>query len=372
MNLDFSDELKQLRDQARKFLDQQSPSKAVRRVLEGEAPFDQGLWKGVAALGWPGASIPEEYGGDGIGHESVCVLAEQLGASLAPIPFSSSVYLATEAILLFGSEAQKKAYLPKLAKGSTIGCFALAEGMGDPVATRVGAKFRGGSLSGSKYPVADGGIADFAVVAARNEHDNIGLYLVDLHAREVTKTPLKTLDPTRNHARLVFDAVAAEPLAVDGEGWNAVTRLLDRAAVFLAFEQVGGAQRCLDMACMHARDRYAFGRPIGSFQGIKHKLANIFIGVELARSNAYYGAWALSTNAPELPRAASMARVSAIDAYHFAAKENIQTHGGMGFTWEHDCQLYFRRAKLLALELGSARWWKERLVVELEKQNRGA
>ena len=279
MNLDFSDELKQLRDQARKFLAEQSSSKSVRRVLEGEIAFDESLWKGVVALGWPAASIPEQYGGDGIGHESVCVLAEQLGASLAPIPFSSSVYLATEAILSFGSEAQKKAYLPKLAKGNAIGCFALAEGMGDPSDSRVGTRYRGGRVSGGKYPVADGGIADFAVVAARDEGGDIGLYLVDLKAREVARTPLKTLDPTRNHARLVFDAAAAEPLAVDREGWNAVTGLLDRAAVFLAFEQVGGAQRCLDMACTHAKDRYAFGRPIGSFQGIKHKLAQIFIAV---------------------------------------------------------------------------------------------
>jgi alkylation response protein AidB-like acyl-CoA dehydrogenase len=176
---------------------------------------------------------------------------------------------------------------------------------------------------------------------------------------------VKTVDPTRSHARVVFDNVAAEPLGAPGAGWPLVRKLLDRAAVLVAFEQVGGAQAALDMAREYAMGRFAFGRPIASFQAIKHKLVDMYVALELARSNAYYGAWALSTDAPDLPVAAAAARVSATEAFWLAAKENIQTHGGMGFTWEFDCHLYYRRAKLLALSLGSARRWKHELMNRL-------
>ena len=184
----------------------------------------------------------------------------------------------------------------------------------------------------------------------------------------MTRETVTTIDPTRSHARIVFDGAPAEPLP-GSDGADAVRHLLDRAAVMLAFEQVGCAQAALEMARDYARERYAFGRPIGSFQAIKHKLADIYIAVELARSNAYYGAWALHTDAAELPIAASVARISACDAGWLASKENIQTHGGMGFTWQMDCQFYYRRAKLHALALGGAREWKRRLIAELRKSN---
>jgi len=197
-----------------------------------------------------------------------------------------------------------------------------------------------------------------------------GLYLVDLKADGVTRTKLDTVDPSRSHAELAFDGAPAEPLGGgNGGGWEAVQRVLDRAAVLFAFEQVGGAQAALDMAKDYALNRYAFGRPIGSYQGIKHKLADMYMKIELARANALYGAWAIGCDAAELPVAAAAARVSASDACYFAAKENIQTHGGMGFTWELDCHLFYRRAKLLALNLGSERLWKDRLVSLLETQN---
>ena len=300
------------------------------------------------------------YGGAGFGYLELCVIAEEIGRSLAPTPFSSSVYLATEALLLAGSDAQKKKWLSKLAVGDAIGCFALAEGPAAPSPKSIRASVKDGKVSGTKIPVADGDVADFAVVATSD-----ALCLVDLTGAGVTRTPVKTVDPTRSHAKIVFDGAAAEPLGAAGHGWALTQRLLDRAAVLVAFEQEGCAQASLDMAREYAMGRFAFGRPIASFQAIKHKLVDMYVATELARSNAYYAAWALSTGADELPVAAAAARVSATEAFWLSAKENIQTHGGMGFTWEFDCHMYYRRAKLLALSLGSARHWKSELITRL-------
>jgi alkylation response protein AidB-like acyl-CoA dehydrogenase len=369
MNFDFSDDQKVLRDQARKFLGQHASSTRVRRILESDTPYDAELWRGMAEHGWQGTAIPEQYGGAGFGHLELCVIAEELGRSLAPTPFSSSVYLATEALLLAGSDAQKKTWLPRLALGEAIGCFALAEGPKTVTPKSLTTRSKDGKVSGTKTPVADGDVADFAVVAARTADgagdDALSLLLVDLKGPGVKRTAVKTVDPTRSHATIVFDGAPAEPLGATGQGWALVRTVLDRAAVLVAFEQVGGAQAALDMAREYAMGRFAFGRPIASFQAIKHKLVDMYVATELARSNAYYAAWALSTGARELPVAAAAARVSAIEAFWLAAKENIQTHGGMGFTWEFDCHLYYRRAKLLALSLGSARRWKHELITRL-------
>jgi acyl-CoA dehydrogenase len=368
MNFDFADDLKLLRHQARRFLAQHCPTTAVRRILEGAEPYDRGLWQAVAAMGWMGAAIPEAYGGAGLGHLGLCVLAEELGAALAPLPFSSSVYLASEAIVAGGSPAQRQAWLPRLAAGEAIGTLALAEGPGRADVRTLRTTFRGGVLTGDKLPVADGDVADIAVVVAQGERGP-ELVLVDLRAAGVARAPIDTIDPSRSHARISFAGAPAEALAACDTGEALVKRVLDRAAVLFAFEQVGGAQRALEMARDYALQRYAFGRPIGSFQAIKHKLADVYVATELARSNAYYGAWALARNAAELPLAAATARVSANEAFFLAAKENIQVHGGMGFTWAFDCHLYYRRAKLLALALGSTRHWKERLVTQLEAAN---
>jgi len=369
MNFDFSEDQKVLRDQARKFLGERASPARVRRILETDAPYDTDLWSGMAEMGWMGTAIPESLGGAGLGHLELCVIAEELGRSLAPTPFSSSVYLATEALLLAGAPEQKQRYLPRLALGETIGCLALAEGPGGPRLDRLQTRATAGRLSGAKLPVADGDVADFAVVVARGGgagEGSVSLFLVDLAGPGVTRDPVSTVDPTRSHARLVFEGAPAEPLGAAGEGGALLRHLLDRAAVLMAFEQVGGAQAALEMAREYALGRFAFGRPIASFQAIKHKLVDMYVGIELARSNAYYGAWALATGAPELPVAAAAARVSATEAFYVAAKENIQTHGGMGFTWEFDCHMYYRRAKLLALALGSARRWKDELIARLE------
>ena len=368
MNFDFSDDLKQLRDQARRFLAEQSPPKVVRQVLEGGEPYASKLWLAMAEMGWLGAAIPEQYGGAGLGYEGLCVLAEELGRVVAPVPFASSAYLATEALLLAGSDAQKQRLLPKLAGGSAIGCLALAEGAGNPEAGSVKVRVVGGRLNGSKWPVMDGSVADFAVVVAHDEAGEIALFLADLTANTVTRRTLATIDPSRNHARIDFAGTEVEKLG-EQTGWPMVQRLLERAAILVAFEQVGGADASLEMARGYALERYAFGRPIGSFQAIKHKLADVYVAIELARSNAYYGAWALSADAAELPLAAATASVSATEAFHLASKENIQTHGGIGFTWDVDCHLYYRRSKQLALALGGAPWWKNRLVELIEMRN---
>jgi len=367
MNFDFSDELKQLQAEARRFLGEHCTTAAVRTVLEGKEPYAAALWQEMGRLGWLGAAIPEEYGGAGLGHEALCVLAEEIGRAVAPVPFSSSVCLATETIVRGGNEAQKRVWLPRLARGEVIGSLAWAEGAGNPEPLMIKARVAGGRLSGAKWPVADAGIADFSLVAARDERDEVVLVLADLRAEGVQRNDLQTVDPTRNHARIEFARTPVERLP--GDGWDLLRGLLDGAAVLMAFEQIGGAAAALVMATEYAKQRYAFGRPIGSFQAIKHKLADVYIANELARSNAYYGAWALSRGAAELPLAAAAARVSASDAFWLAAKENVQTHGGMGFTWAADCHLFYRRAKVCALALGSNAWWKNRLVGELERRN---
>ncbi len=368
MNFDFSDDLKQLRDQARRFLSEQSSPKIVREVLEGDEFHTANLWHAMADMGWLGAAIPEQYGGAGLGYEGLCVLAEELGRALAPVPFVSSTYLATEALLLAGSDAQKRRLLPKLADGSATGCLALAEGTGNPDPASVQIRSAAGRLSGSKWPVMDGGCADFAIVVARDERGEVVLLLADLTAGTASRRTLTTVDPSRNHARIDFAGSEVEKLGSQ-TGWPVVQRLLERAAILVAFEQVGGADAALEMARNYALERYAFGRPIGSFQAIKHKLADVYVAIELARSNAYYGAWALASDAAEMPLAAATARVSATEAFHLASKENIQTHGGVGFTWDVDCHLYYRRSKQLALALGGPPWWKNRLVELIEMRN---
>jgi alkylation response protein AidB-like acyl-CoA dehydrogenase len=369
MNFDFSDDQKFLRSEARKFLEANCSTAQVRKVLDDDGrAYDAALWQAVAAQGWLGAAIPEEHGGLGLGHLELCVIAEELGRAVAPIPFASTVYLLAEAVMLAGDDAQKAEILPRIAAGEVIGALATSEGPGPVTAGAVQASVMGGKLTGTKLPVTDGDIATLAIVLAK-ENGQPGLFLVDLTGEGVTREPLSTVDPTRDAAKLTFRGAPAQRLGAAGEGMSLLERILDRAAVLLAFEQTGGADRCLEMAKAYALDRYAFGRVIASYQAIKHKLADMYVRNELARSNAYYGAWALNTDAPELPVAAAAARIAASEAYWFAAKENIQTHGGIGFTWEVDAHLYFRRSRQLGLVAGAPRVWKERLVSQLERRN---
>jgi alkylation response protein AidB-like acyl-CoA dehydrogenase len=219
-------------------------------------------------------------------------------------------------------------------------------------------------------PVADGNVADFAiVVAASPKGDGASLYIVALDQAGVSRESVRTLDFSRDHAKIDFKDADADLLGGDGAGWSAAQHLLDRAAVLFAWEQVGGADAALDQAKEYAMGRYAFGRPIASYQAIKHKLAHMYVKNTLARSNCYYGAWALSSGSAELPLAAATARVAGIQAYLNAAQENVQTHGGMGFTWEFDCQFYYRRAKLLSVNIGSEAHWQDKLITAYERTN---
>ena len=373
MDFEFSDDQRELGAQARRFLEAKCPSSAVRAVLEGPRSHDEDLWKGMAGMGFLGIVIPEAYGGLGLGYLELCVVAEEVGRVLAPVPFSSSVFLATEFLLTAGSEAQKAAWLPRLASGEAIGTFAFAETAGAVTPKTIRLSAASGRLSGAKTAVPDGEAADFAIVAARtgsgSDARGVSLFLVDLSAEGVARAPLQTIDPSRGHARIDFTAAPGELLGEAGDGWKIISQVFDRAAVLTAFEQIGGADRALEMARDYALERMAFGRPIGSFQAIKHMLADMYVSAVLARSNGYYGAWALSTNAAELPEAAASARVSATQAFQHCAKNNIQVHGGMGFTWAFDCHLFYRRANLLALGLGSLSQWEDVLIQRMRERN---
>lgn len=373
MNLDFSDDQKALQAQVRRYLGERCTPAAVRAILEGSEPFDRALYAGLAEMGVLGAAIPEEYGGVGLSHLELCLFAEELGRVIAPVPVASSIYLAAEFLLQAGAEAQKRTWLPKLASGEAVGTFALVEGQGRMTPAKVQVAARDGRLTGAKTLVADGIAADVAVVAARtgagSGPEAVSLFLVDLNGPGVSRKPLETIDPTRSYAAITFDGAPAELLGGAGDGWHIASQVMDRAAILMAFEQVGGADRALEMARDYALERMAFGRPIGSFQAIKHMLADMYVAATLARSNCFYGAWALATGAAELPVAAATARVSATTAFQQCAKNNIQVHGGMGFTWAFDCHLYYRRANALALALGSLSTWESQLIERMRAGN---
>jgi acyl-CoA dehydrogenase len=376
MNFEFSDEQKQMGAEARRYLAAKCPTTAVRAVLDGPDSYDRTLWAGLAEMGFLGVVIPEAHGGLGLGYLELCVIAEEMGRALAPVPFSSSVFLATEFLLAAGSDAQKSAWLPKLAAGAAIGTFAHAERAGAVTPKTLQLSAADGRLIGTKTAVADGEIADFAIVSARtgtgSDARGLSLFLVDLRQEAVIRTTLATIDPSRGHASLTFNAAVAEPLGAPGEGWSILESVLDRAAILTAFEQIGGADRALEMGRDYALERMAFGRPIGSFQAVKHMLADMYVSATLARSNGYYGAWALSTDAVELPEAAATARVSATQAFQHCAKNNIQVHGGMGFTWAFDCHLFYRRSNLLAVSLGPQSQWENKLIARMRARNTAA
>ncbi|MCP4005424.1 MAG: acyl-CoA/acyl-ACP dehydrogenase [bacterium] len=368
MNFDFSDDQKLLQKTARDFLEERSPLAVNRNVLESDLHYDADLWSAAAEMGWQGATIPEEYGGAGFGYLELVLIAEEVGRSLAPIPFDSSVYLATEAILLAGNPEQKKNRLSALAAGEAIGTLALAEGRGEVHPNNIETRFEGGKLTGTKLAVANGNTASFAIVAAK-AGDGVALALVDLSADGVTRSPVDSIDPTRSIANIEFKNTPAEPLGDAGQGWEVLQRVLDRGAIMLAFEQLGGASHVLELTKDFTMGRYAFGRPIASFQAIKHRLADLYAAVELAKSNCFYGAWALSTDSDELGIAACNARVSASTAFDLGAVEMIQMYGGVGYTWEYDCHLFYRRAKHDSVVLGSPAEWREKLVQRLVAKN---
>ncbi len=379
MTFAFTDEQQELRSTAARFLEEKSSSATVRELMETDTGFDEGTWKQMADLGWTGMAIPEEYGGLGFGFVELTVLMEEMGRKLLPAPFLSSVILGANAILNAGGDSQKKELLPGIADGTTRATLAFVEPSGkwDVDAIEVKATEKGGNwtISGTKSYVLDGHTATLLIVAAA-DGDNISLFTVDPDATGVTRTKLETLDMTRKQAKIDFENAPANlllgtfgtnqgPFGVKGAGADALQKTLDQAAAVLSAEMVGGSQQCLDMSTTYAKERYQFGRPIGSFQAIKHKCANMLMEVEMARSAAYYAGWAAADDPEELPLAASLAKAYCSDAYFHAAAENIQIHGGIGFTWEHDAHLYFRRAKSSEIYLGDATYHRELVAQKL-------
>lgn len=364
MNFDLSDDAKALREQAWRFLSERSGPAAARRQMDGDAPYDAKLWRAIVDLGWTAARVPEAHGGIGLSAEEACVLAEELGRSLAPVPFLSTL-AATEALLL-GSEAQRAKWLPGIADGSVVATVGWAEGGSDTPAVAKAA-FADGRLRGAKLPVADLAAAQVAIVTAATG-DGPALFVVDLSAEGVRVEDAPTLDLVRRHGKLTLDGAPAEPLG------DAATfqRWLDRAAVLAAWESIGTASAAMEMAVAYAKERVAFGQVIGRYQGIKHKCADMYVKLELARAHAMHATWAMASDAPELAQSAAAARVASLDALRFAAEENVQVHGGIGFTWESDCQFYYRRNRQIAFALGSRAWWADRLVRSLERRNRSA
>lgn len=362
MNFDLSDEQKLLAEQAGGLLGERSPPERLRTLIGEGAEYDADLWRELAAMGFLGASIAEAYGGLGMTALDLGVICQELGRANASLPFFSSVVLAAEALMLAGSEAQKAAWLPTIASGERIGTFAYAEGAADWHALTPAVRLVDGRVTGAKWPVADGGIADFAVVLV--DAGGPALALVDLAQDGVTRRKLDSFDQLRSHYAIEFSGAKAELLDA-AAGAETIARLLDGAAVQAAFEAIGGAQACLAMARDYAKDRQIFGRSLASYQAIKHRLADIAVAIELALSNAYFAAWAAANAPGELPAAAAAARLTAIAAFESAARENIQVHGGIGYTFEANCHFYYRRERTLALSLGGREIWADRLIAHV-------
>jgi alkylation response protein AidB-like acyl-CoA dehydrogenase len=366
VNFAFNEEQEELRKTVRQFLEAKSPESAVREQMDTESGFDPAVWSQMGEqLGLQGLVIPEEFGGSGYGYIELIVILEEMGRSLLCAPFFSTVVLAGNTLVHSGDDQAKADLLPGIASGETIAALALTEENGrwdEPgvtaTATRDGDAWK---LSGTKSYVIDGHTATLLIVAARTDA-GVSLFAVEGDAAGVTRTPLSTMDQTRKQAKVELADTPGRLIGTDGGGWAVLERVLDLAAVALAAEQVGGAQKCLDMAVEYAKDRVQFGRPIGSFQAIKHKCADMLLEVESAKSAAYYAGWCASELNDELPSVASLAKAYCSEAYFHAAAENIQIHGGIGFTWEHPAHLYFKRAKSSELLFGDPTYHRELLA----------
>ncbi|MCA9773543.1 MAG: acyl-CoA/acyl-ACP dehydrogenase [Myxococcales bacterium] len=371
MNFAFSDEQEAFRTTLRRFLDERSNSEAVREAIESDRGHDPEVWRRMAEdLGLQALAIPEAHGGAGFGFLELVIAFEELGRALAPAPYFSTIALAAGAIVNAGTEAQKAALLPSIADGTTIAALALTEPGGGWDADGIGLGYTrtsaGYVLTGAKALVLDGDRANFFVVAARcpgtKGTEGITLFTVPADAPGVEIAPRKALDLTRGLADVTFKAVPATLLGTVDAGWAPLEKTLRQASVCLAAESVGGAQRCLDMAVEYARIRVQFGRPIGSFQAVKHRAVDMLLEVEGARAAAYYAAWAAHEDNPEFTIVAPLAKACCTDAFLAAAAGNIQIHGGIGYTWEHDAHLLYRRAKANDQLLGDASTHRAKLA----------
>ena len=369
MNFGFSEEQEELRKMVKRFLEEKSPETEVRRLMATPEGYDPAVWDQMAnELALQGLGIPEQFGGQGYGPVELYVVFEEMGAALFCSPYFSTVALASNALLNVGSDADKASYLPGIASGATIATVALTDDVGQwnlsTTSTRANRVGEGFVLNGVRNYVTDGNIASLLLVPAMTDK-GLSLFAVDGNASGVAREALATMDQTRKQSRIVFSDVPAALIGVEGEALAGLETTLSIAAAALAAEQVGGAQRVLDNAVAYAKDRVQFGRPIGSFQAIKHKCADMLLDVESAKSAAYYAAWAAQELNDELPIAASLAKSFCSEAYFHCAAENIQIHGGIGFTWEHHAHLYFKRAKSSELFLGDPSYHRELLAQRL-------
>jgi alkylation response protein AidB-like acyl-CoA dehydrogenase len=349
-----TDEQREFRDAVRAFLERYSPEADVRRVMESPDGYDAAVWRAMAdQLNLQGLVIGEEYGGEGLGYTELALVCEELGAALVPGPYFASAVLAASILVRCTDPAAKARYLPGIATGHTIATVAVTERSGhwdlDSIETRATRVDGGWTLQGAKHYVPDGMLADLVLVLARTD-DGVGVFTVD-DVTTLSRRPQSTLDGTRRQAVMEFGDVSATRLDVDRGGLESA---LAAAAAALAAEQVGGAQRCLDQAVGYAKMRHQFGRPIGSFQAIRHACANLMLDIECARGAAQYAAFAADVHPDALPAAASLAKAHCSEVYTRAAAANIQIHGGIGFTWEHPAHLYFKRAASSAMLLGDA------------------
>ena len=374
MDIGFSEEQELLRDTARKFLDGECTTKFVRQMMETEAAVTSEFWHQLAENGWLGIAFPEADGGSGLGLTDLVVLMEEIGRAVMPGPFPATVLLGGAAIAEAGSPAQRQEWLPRLAAGEAKATLAATEpnARWDAAGVTLAAReTRGGyALSGAKMFVPDAHLADVLVVAARTRdgstmEDGVSLFLVPKGAAGLDIKLLPSVDETRKLCEVRLDNIAVPSTALLGElhqGWGPLSRVVDRAAVALAAEMCGTAQRVLEITVDYAKMRVAFGKPIGTYQGVKHKCADMLVDIENAKSLTYYAAWAVDEGDAEAPMAVSMAKAAASDAGRKVCAAGIQLHGGIGMTWEHDLHLYLKRAKADEIAFGDATWHRERIA----------
>ena len=374
MEFAFSQEQDELRRAARRFLEVASSEERVRAAMETEQGYDSATWQQLSEeLAWTALTIPEEYGGLGMSYLDLHPLMEEMGRALLCSPFFSTICLGANALLLGGNGVQKERHLPGIAAGETTATLAYAEKNGQLDAAGIEATCSrtaaGYILRGTKSYVLDGHTADLLIVAARTENsegaEGVSLFLVPGDADGVKRAWLPTMDQTRRLASVELNDVVVPPDALVGEegrGWALCERTLDLARIALAAEQVGAAEMCLDMSVEYAKVRKQFGRPIGSFQAIKHKCADMLMMIESARSAAFYASALAGQGERDLEEAASSAKAFCSDAFFHCAAENIQIHGGIGFTWEHAAHMYFKRAKAAEVLFGAPSFHRERVA----------
>jgi alkylation response protein AidB-like acyl-CoA dehydrogenase len=372
MDFGFSEQQDLLRASARQFLERECPPDVVRRLSDAPQGYSADLWQKMAELGWMGLILPETYGGSGLRFVDLTILMEEMGRVLLPAPFFSSVALGALTLLETGSDEQRQQMLPRLARGEAKVCVALleADGRYDPRGISMRASIRGNraTLNGTKLFVADAHVSDYVICVARTRRgrdpeSGLSLFVLDMTSPGIACTPLIGMDQTRRFCEVSFTRVSASLESMLGgrdTAWPSLQRALDKATVALCAEMVGGAAKAMEMCVEYGKTRMQFGRHIGGFQAVKHKIADMKVWVENAKSVVYYAAWALDSNAPEASRAASMAKAYCSEMYTRVTADGVQVHGGIGFTWDHNMHLYFKRAKSSEVLLGNATWHRER------------